>query len=243
MRILYQLTSPMEKTALGPSEVKRRREFLRARAAPGVDVDVWSLAAGPASIESAYEAALVVPELTRLVVRAQEEGFAATIVGCFSDPGLDALRELVDIPVIGPGASAVHLAAQLGTRFSIIAPFGGGDGRVAARLRALGVADKFASVRGIGMSVLDLARDREAVLERVTEVARTAARDDGADVFVLGCMSMGFVGVADDVQKRLGLPVVNPVVAALWSAQAVVAMGLSPSKAAYPVPPKLEVTR
>jgi Asp/Glu/hydantoin racemase len=39
--------------------------------------------------------------------------------------------------------------------------------------------------------VLDLARDREAVLERVTEVARAAAREDGADVFVLGRMSMG----------------------------------------------------
>jgi allantoin racemase len=243
MRVLYQLTSPMEKTVLGPGEVKRRREFLRARAAAGTEVEVWSLEDGPPSIESSYEAALVVPELTRAVVRAEGEGFDAVIVGCFSDPGLDALRELVAIPVVGPGASAVHLAAQLGTRFSIISPLGGGDGRVAARLRALGVAEKFASVRGIGLSVLDLARDREAVLERVTEVARTAAREDGADTFVLGCMSMGFVGVTDDVQQRLGLPVVNPVVAALKTAEALVAMGLTHSKAAYPVPPKLEVAR
>jgi allantoin racemase len=202
---------------------------------------VWSLAEGPPSIESAYEAALVVPELTRAIPRAQSEGFDAVIIGCFSDPGLEALRELVNIPVIGPGSSAVHLAAQLGTRFSVIAPLGGGEGRLAARLRALGLADTFASVRGIGMSVLDLARDREAVLERVTEVARTAARDDGADIFVLGCMSMGFVGVTDDVQKRLGLPIVNPVVAALKTAEMAVAMGLSHSKAAYPLPPKLEV--
>lgn len=243
MRILYQLTSPMEQTVLGPPEVRRRREFLTARAAPGVEVEVWSLAEGPPSIESAYEAALVVPELTRAIPRAQSEGFDAVIVGCFSDPGLEALRELVDIPVIGPGSSAVHLAAQLGTRYSVIAPRGGGEGRLAARLRALGLADTFASVRGIGMSVLDLARDREAVLERVTEVARTAARDDGADVFVLGCMSMGFVGVTEDVQKRLGLPVVNPVVAALKTAEMAAAMGLSHSKAAYPLPPKLEVAR
>jgi allantoin racemase len=243
MRILYQLTSPMEKTVLGAAEVRRRREFLRARAAGGVEVEVWSLADGPASIESAWEAALVVPELTHAVRRARAEGFDAVIVGCFSDPGLEALRELVDIPVVGPGASAVHLAVQLGTRFSVISPGSGGTGRVAARLRALGLADLFASVRGIGMSVLDLAQDREAVLERVTEVARQAAREDGADVFVLGCMSMGFVGVTEDVQKRLQLPVVNPVVAALKTAEALVAMGLAHSKAAYPVPAKLEVTR
>src|SRR5438128_9679565 len=130
MRILYQLTSPMEKTVLGPAEVERRRQFLRARAAPGVEVDVWSLADGPPSIESSYEAALVVPELARAVVRAENEGFDAVIVGCFSDPGLDALRELVAIPVIGPGSSALHLATQLGSRYTIIAPLGEGQGRV-----------------------------------------------------------------------------------------------------------------
>jgi allantoin racemase len=243
MRILYQLTSPMERTVLGPGEVVRRRDVLRARAAPGVEVEVWSLLDGPPSIESAWEAALVVPELTRAVTRARGEGFDAVIVGCFSDPGLDALRELVDIPVIGPGASALHLAAQLGTRFTVISPLGGGAGRLAARLRALGLADQLASVRGIGLSVLDLARDREAVLERVTDVARAAAREEGADVFVLGCMSMGFAGVTDEVQKRVMLPVVNPVLAALKTAEALVALGLSHSKAAYPVPPKLEVTR
>ena len=39
--------------------------------------------------------------------------------GCFSDPGLEALRELTSIPVVGPGAAALHLAAQLGTRMTI----------------------------------------------------------------------------------------------------------------------------
>src|SRR5262245_19299507 len=115
MRILYQLTSPMERTVLGAAEVARRREFLRQRAAPGAEVEVASLAGGPASIESEYEAALVVPELAERVRRAQQEGWSAVIVGCFSDPGLDALRELVAMPIIGPGASAMHLAAQLGT--------------------------------------------------------------------------------------------------------------------------------
>lgn len=243
MRILYQLTSPMEKTVLGPAEIERRRGVLQARAAAGTEVEVWSLADGPPSIESAYEAALVVPELTRAVPRAEFEGFDAVIVGCFSDPGLEALRELVEIPVVGPGASAVHLASQLGTRFTIIAPLGGGEGRVAARLRALGLADKFASVRGIGLSVLDLARDREGVLRRVSEVGRAAVAEDGADVMVLGCMSMGFAGVTEEIQRRLEVPVVNPVVAALKTAETMVAMALAHSKRAYPVPPKLEVAR
>jgi allantoin racemase len=239
MRILYQLTSPMEKTVLGADEVTRRRDFLRQRAALGIEVEVRSLGDGPASIESSWEAALVVPALCEAAVRAQAEGFSAIIVGCFSDPGLDALRELTSIPVVGPGAAAIHLAAQLGTRFTVISPLDVAPGRAHERLRALGLDGKLASVRGLGMPVLDVARNRDAVLDRLEEVGRAALRDDGADVLVLGCMSMGFLGITDDLQKRLDLPVVNPVTTALKTTEAIVAMGLTHSKAAYPMPRKL----
>jgi allantoin racemase len=239
MRILYQLTSPMEKTVLGAAEVARRREFLRARATSGVDVEVWSVGDGPPSIESEYEAALVVPELTRSVLRAAREGVDAVIIGCVSDPGLGALRELVSIPVVGPGASAIHLAAQLGNRFAILSPLEESRPRVERHVAALGFEARLAAVRGIGMSVLDVARDREGVLDRLAEIGRAVIRDNHADVLVLGCMSMGFLGIADDVQKRLEIPVVNPVVAALKTAEMIVALGLSHSRLAYPTPPKL----
>jgi allantoin racemase len=77
------------------------------------------------------------------------------------------------------------------------------------------------------------------VLDKLEEVGRAALRDDGADLLVLGCMSMGFLGITDDLQKRLDVPVVNPVTAALKTAEAIVAMGLSHSKVAYPMPRKL----
>lgn len=239
MKLLYQLTSPMEKTVLGAEEVARRREFLRMRAALGVEVDVRSLADGPASIESSWEAALVVPALCEAVVRAQAEGFSAVIVGCFSDPGLNALRELTSIPIVGPGAAAMHLAAQIGTRFSIISPLDSAPGRGQERARSLALDAKLASVRGVNMPVLDVARSREAVLDRLEEVGRAALREDGADALVLGCMSMGFLGITDDLQKRLDVPVVNPVTAALKTTEALVSMGLSHSKVAYPMPRKL----
>jgi allantoin racemase len=241
MRILYQLTSPMEKTALGAPEVARRREFLRTRAA-GADVDVRSLADGPATIESAWEAALVVPELCDAVRRAQRDGFHAVVIGCFSDPGLEALRELVAIPVVGPGRAALHVAAQLGTRIGVISPLEGAPARVASRCRALGMGELLGSVRSVGMPVLDVARNPEPVLARLEQVGRAAMREDRADVLVLGCMSMGFLGITDELTKRLEIPVVNPVTAALKTAEMVVSMGLSHSKAAYPVPPKMEVS-
>src|SRR6202047_3101360 len=119
MRILYQLTSPMDRT-IGPHEVERRRQVLQESAADATEVAVEPTATGPAAIEGAQDAAIVVPELVRLAPLAEQRGYAAIIIGCYSDPGIDALRELVKIPVIGPGAGSLHVAAQLGTRLSIL---------------------------------------------------------------------------------------------------------------------------
>ena len=236
MRILYQLTSPMDQT-VGPQELARRQKVLQGQAAAGTEVLVEPTAKGPAAIESAHDAGLVVPELIRLAPLAEKRGVGALIIGCYSDPGLDALRELLAIPVIGPGAASLHLAAQLGTRLSVLTPSGRGYGRVAARLRGLGLSPLLASVRGIGLSVMDLATQKPGALDKAADAARIAVEQDGADVLVLGCMSMAFLpGICGQLGERVGVPVVNPVVAALKTAETLVAMKLAHSKAAWPLP-------
>ena len=61
---------------------------------------------------------------------------------------------------------------------------------------------------------------------------------DGADVLVLGCMSMAFLpDIMTKLGERVGVPIVNPVVAALKTAEALVSMRLTHSKRAWP-PPK-----
>jgi len=236
MRILYQLTSAMDKT-IGAQEVRRRQQILQQYAAAGTDVAIEPTAAGPAAIESAHDAAIVVPELIRLAPQAQRRGFDAIIIGCYSDPGVEALREMLRIVVIGPGAASLYLAAQLGTRVSVLTPTGRGFGRVAARLRALALEPLLASVRGIGLSVMELAQQKPGALDRVAEAARRAIEEDRADVLVLGCMSMAFLsGICENLSDRLGVPVVNPVTAALKTAEMMVVMELAQSKLAYPVP-------
>lgn len=236
MRILYQLTSPMDKV-LGAHEVARRQAVLQGLAQPGTEVLAEPTASGPEAIESARDAALIVPELIRLAPLAEQRGFDALIIGCYSDPGIDALRELLTIPVVGPGAASLHLAAQLGTRIGVLTPSRRVFGRVAARLRALGIAPLFASMRPVDLSVSELARQAPGALDRVADAARGAIEQDGADVLVLGCMSMAFLpGLCETLGKRLGAPVVNPVFAALKTAEAIAGMSLAHSKKAWPLP-------
>src|SRR6476660_3781244 len=241
MRILYQLTSPMDKQ-FRTNEVARRHKVLQEYAGAGVEVAVEPTAKGPVAIESAHDAGLVVPELIRLAPAAERRAFSAIVIGCYSDPGLDALREMLTIPVIGPGAASLHLAAQLGTRLSVLTPAGRGFGRVAARLRALGLAPLLASVRGIGLSVLELAKQEPGAFDKAAEAAQAAVAHDGADVLVLGCMSLAFLpDIALRLGERAGVPVVKPVLAALETAEAVLSLRLAHSKRAWPAPKPQEI--
>jgi len=103
----------------------------------------------------------------------------------------------------------------------------------------VGLERKLASVRAVDIPVLDLARDRDASIERMVTLGRRAVHDDGVDTLVLGCMSMGFLEAQTRIAEAVGVPVVNPVVAALKLLEALVGAGLRHSKKAYPVPPKL----
>ena len=233
-RILYHLVAPLEIT-VGPEEPARRRAFLERFAAPGSSVEVGSPKAGRDSIESAWDAAIVGPHIIDGLRNAEAEGFDAAIVGCFSDPVLDAAREAVTIPVIGPGAAAVHLALQLGDRVSIVSPNDGDEGRSRAFMRGLGLEDRLASARGMGLSVPELAGANDAALDRIAAAAQACVDEDGAEVLILGCMSMAFLDPTPGLVSRLGIPVVNPVVAALKTAELVLAHGLGHSRVRWPL--------
>jgi allantoin racemase len=235
-RIVYQLVAPMEKT-LGIAEMERRRDYLQRHAAPGTEITVQSVPSGYPSIESERDAVVVAPHLVDGLHRAEKDGASAGIVGCFSDPALDAIRETVKMPVVGPGQSSVTLALQLGERYSILSPLDSGAKRAMPRLRGQGLAERLASVRGVGVSVVDLARGANDAWDRIIAAGRRCIDEDGADVLVMGCMSMAFMGVERELSQRLSTPVVSPVLAALKTAETLLDLGLAHSRTAWPSPP------
>ncbi len=239
MRVAYVVPGPMSKGPMGRSEMERREALLQGWAFAGTQVAVVDVPNGPASIESAYEEQLSIPPTLDRLRQCESEGVDAAIIGCFGDPGLEAARELVDMPVIGPCEASALLAASLGHRFTILTIY---DSMAASQeylVHRIGVRDKLASVRATDIAVLDLMKSPDRTLARVLEVGDAAIREDRADALVFGCMTMSFLGLADTVSQRLGVPAINAGRAALKAAEAIVAQGLSHSKRAYPRPPKL----
>ena len=74
---------------------------------------------GPGSVESAVDEVLAAPGVINAALRAERDGADAVVIDCMLDPGLDATREAVSIPVIGCGEASISAAAKAGA-FSII---------------------------------------------------------------------------------------------------------------------------
>lgn len=239
MRIIYLVPGPMGRSPAGQAELERRGALLRKYAGPGTEVGIEDVPQGPASIESMYEEYLSIPATAQRAVELEQEGWEAIILGCYGDPGLDALRELVSIPVIGPGEATALVAASLGHRFSIITITESVIASTERQIRNVGVGEKLASVRVVGIPVLELHHDRERTIRATVEQGRRAIEQDRADVLIVGCMSMGFLEIAEAAGQELGVPFLNPARVSLKFAEALVGAGLTHSRRAYHVPPKL----
>jgi allantoin racemase len=157
------------------------------------------------------------------------------------DPGLQAARELVSVPVLGPGQTSMHLASMLGHRFSILTVL---DELVSVdeeKAATYGIAGRLASVRAVGIPVLDLEGNEDKLITALTEQGVRAVRDDGAHVLILGCT--GMLGAAARLRAGLaasgvhGIPVIDPIPATLHTAAALAGSGLTHSKRTYPQPP------
>ena len=154
---------------------------------------------------------------------------------------MDAIRELTtQMLVIGPGAASFLAAAMLGHRFGVLTPEGDMWQSSLELAFKTGVKDKLAAAVSIRTPVLEMMTDKKVTMERILQAARAAMEQKAVDTLVIGCMTMAFMDVAKEIEEALGIPVVNPASVCLKYAEAMVACGLTHSKAAYPLPPKLQ---
>lgn len=206
-----------------------RRELEKIKR-PDTELTVMNPEHGPVSIESVYDETLVGPPTLELVRKANEEGYDAIVLACFSDPALDAAKEISDILVIGIEEATMHIAAMLGHKFSITTAF---RNRVSTRdlhVRLRGVESAFASTLVMDMSVLEMDANPEKAQARILELARQAVEEEGVEVIILGCA--GLAGYAQDIERGLGVVVLDPTSVAFKIAEAMVDLGLRHSKVA-----------
>jgi len=192
-------------TGLTDDGIEERLSYLREIADPGTEVEAVQVDVGPPAIESEADAVLAGPDVLRLVGEAERDGVDAAIIWCGGDPALAAARELVDMPVIGPGESMTALSMVLGHKPRRVVP---------------------------EIPVLEMRKDLDRTVETLREeIAERIERREG-DVFVLGCLALW--GLGKRFRESLGVPILDGAEVSLKMAELVVKLGLRHSRIAYP---------
>lgn len=195
-------------------------EALRS-AGPDTQLTVRTAAHGVEYIETRFESLIAAGAVAELI--AEYAGKVdGVVVAAFGDPGMPALKELVDVPVIGITEAALCAAALQGQRFSIIAI----SDRITAWYRDcvehFGLGGRLASIRSINQSLTSIGSVQADFKDTLLALSRQAVEEDGADVVILAGAPLA--GLARDLEGQIPVPVVDGISAGIRMTEAVVAL-------------------
>jgi allantoin racemase len=198
----------------------------RAVAARDTLLDARHPPFGPLSIEGHYDETIAAAGVAQVV--REHGGHDAVVLACFGDPGLDAAREATTAPVIGIAEAAFHAASFIATGFSVVTTMVRTCVIAERLVQRYGFERACRGIHGTDIAVLELDDPSSNAFARIEACAREALERDRSGAVVLGCA--GMATLAENLQRRLQVPVIDGVGAAVKFAEALVALGLHTSK-------------
>ncbi len=140
--------------------------------------------------------------------------FDAVILGCFGDPGLEALRELAPAPVIGLAEASFTAAAALGAPFAVLTLGPAWQAMLEERLALHPAGRLCREVRALDGTGLDMLADPGPCIAALDHAAAELA-SGGSETVVLGGAVLA--GLAPRLETAVRF--VDPLAAAACEAQ------------------------
>jgi allantoin racemase len=221
-----------------PAERTRREDAALAYSSAEVEVGIVSVNASPHYIGNAPDLlGLAVAPFIDAFREAEKQGYDAVVPLGTLDLGVDAGRSVVDIPVVGPSESMLHIASMLGRRFGIlmyhdfVLPLGY---RMVERFNMM---DKVVGWRTCGFELPDIIANRDKVVGTFVESARELVKL-GADVILPMGITQCPVHIKPEwLMQELGVPVVEGIGAPIRLAAMLVSLKLNYSRKYWPKSP------
>lgn len=216
---------------------KVKVEYLKA-AGPSTELSFSTPKNGTETIESEFDLILAAPETMREAMIAESEGAEAVVIACTEDPGGLGAKEALSIPVVGEGEAGLHFASLLSYRFSVVTVRQQTVPSVFHTARKFGLDHKLASVIPVDFGVMDLT---EECVKDVVDASRVAVTRDGAEAIVLWCTGTALdmpTAVREALKQDVDayVPVIDPIGAAIATAEALVVSGYRQSERTFPKP-------
>ena len=190
-------------------------EEARRAGSPGTEMTLLTAPFGVEYIETELEA-LIGAYASLIHIEENLGDHGAIVMAAFGDPGLPALREAFDRPVIGLTEAALARAAELAQRFSIIAI----SPRISAWYRAVveryGYGGRLASIRALDAPLRDIAGVQEEHGARLSALIQQVVEKDRAEAVIVAGAPLA--GLARRI-SGLPVPLVDPIAAAVQQAE------------------------
>jgi len=218
-----------------PDEYKRRADVARSYSTSEIEVGIIDTKASPYFYGiTPTEIQLVTPAYIESYKQAEKEGYDAVVPLGMLDLGVDGGKSAVDIPVVGPMESSLHIASLLGERFGLIIYHEKLLAFNRAIVRRYGMEDKIVGFGVSGFDLPDITANREKVVENfLAEGKKLVAQ--GAEVIIpMGITQCPVHFKPDFLQKQLGVPVVEGIGAPIRVAGMLAGLGLTQSRVRWP---------
>ncbi len=183
-------------------------------------IDVLSLRQGLPWDNLEYHSyeALVSADLVKAIYWAQEQGYDAVVIGCFYDLCLHEAREIcAETIVVAPCQSALQTVSNLANNSAVIIGRDKWRHRIEGNIQAYGYQSFVGSVLSSQTSVEDYLQSPEQSKASLLTLGQHAIENKNAEAIVLGCSAN--LGMYQSLQDSLGVPVIDPALAALSCAK------------------------
>jgi allantoin racemase len=183
----------------------------RAVVLAGVEVIGATARRGPPMILTTEE--LGAAEAEVLEVAAARGVVDGIIIAAFGDPGIEALRQRAEVPVVGIAEASMLAAATGGRRFGIATTTPALVCSIARYTERLGIAAQYTGIRLTAGDPLTLVADPKRLVEALADAVRQSIEGDGAEAVIIGGGPLGDAAIA--LARRFSTPIVAPIPAAV----------------------------
>jgi Asp/Glu/hydantoin racemase len=175
---------------------------------PDLEVLSKSIPDQPFGIYDDETEKLAIPKILRLGKRLeQEDKVNLVIMSCAADPGVKELRKCLSIPVFGAGSAVASLALSYGERIGVI-----------------GISEELPPVMKEIFSNHNVYYKRPAKVNSTLDLFTKDIQESAFDVakelekarcnvIALACTGFSSIGIAKELEKFIGIPVLDPVMA------------------------------
>ncbi|MEX0806813.1 MAG: aspartate/glutamate racemase family protein [Candidatus Binatia bacterium] len=178
---------------------------------------------------------LETPALVKKAIEAEQLGFDAVIQSNTFDPGVEASRLAVRIPVIGLLRASLHFTASICDRFGLIVPLPTHMPHTMRLVQTYGMTRFVSGIKTVDLyDTGDLSGYHDAVIERTLAAGKKLVEQGAQAIIPLGGKIYPYVVTPEELEPHLGVPIINTKAVGVSYAELMVKSKIAHSEKAYP---------